>query len=210
MNSQELEFLWVINSTGKIFVQRTFNVNLPPFDQDIFSSLVTTINCFSTSVYASGCEEISLGGQKILVKGYPNFQVILSIKKDVRSKELYHLLEEVGEAFRIQYSELLEQNPNVEIQEFDGFGSIIDLIFGLQTYVYIEEQKTILKLMDDAIRLNFSEDYTAQTIFDFLDTLSDYKVEILIHNIGDSLRLILENTPRLSKEKRERYRKLLK
>ncbi|MHA1673325.1 MAG: hypothetical protein ACTSYI_06835 [Promethearchaeota archaeon] len=209
MKNQDLEFLWILSPQGDIYLQRVFDRSLATFDEDLFSSLLSTLSSFSTSVMISSFEELRFGDKIIFTKGYPEFQVILSARKTLKSKNISHLLEETGEAFRIEYLDYINSHTEIDITKFDKFGGIIDLIFGIESYVFLEEQDALLTLLDDAISRAYSEQYTVKVIIDFLDDLTDYKVDILINNIGENLKIILENTTGLSELQKKRYSLLL-
>ncbi len=209
MKNQDLEFLWILNSRGKIYLQRVFDRNLAIFDEGLFSSLISTLSTFSTSILSSAFEELRFGDKIVFIKGYPEFQVILSAKETLKAKNIMHFVEETGEAFRIEYSDYLTNNEVIDNTTFDRFGAIIDLIFGIDTYVFLEEQDALLTLLDDAISGGYGEQYTVKLILGFLDNLTDYKVDILINNIGENLKMILENATGLSELQKKRYSLLL-
>jgi hypothetical protein len=209
MKNQDLEFIWILSPQGKIFIQRVFDRNLAKFDETTFSDVLATLSNFSNIVFQSSCEELDFGDKIVLFKSYPEFQVILSAKNTLEDKAIYNSVEEVGESFRIQYSDLLKHNDDPDITVFDNFGPIIDHIFGIETYIFLEEQDLLLKVLDNAISENYDEEKTIKSILEFLDDLSDYKVEILINNIGDNLKLILENVKGLRKIQKKRYKKII-
>lgn len=209
MKNSDVEFLWILSPTGKIFIQRVFDRKLTRFDEEMFSNLLTTISLVSSKFFNSNVETIQLGGKVILTKVYPDFQVILSVKKSLEDKNIYDLVEEVAEAFRIEYSDLLKEQIDIDIHNFDKFGAIIDMIFGLKTYIYVEEQEKLLKILDEAIAKEFNEQQTIKVILDFLDTLDHYKLDILINNIGENIKPILENAKGISELQKKRYSRLL-
>jgi lipopolysaccharide biosynthesis protein len=67
----------------------------------------------------------------------------------------------------------------------------------------------LLKILDEAIANNHPESITIKRILDFLDNLTDYKLELLINNIGDNLKLILNNAKGLSSLQKNRYKKII-
>ena len=108
-----------------------------------------------------------------------------------------------------QIEEVIKGKDEINIGEFDTFGPIIDLIFGFETYVYLEEQDALLKILDEAITGEFTEAYTIKLILDFLDSLTHYKLDILINNIGENIKIILEDAKGLSELQKKRYSKII-
>lgn len=106
-------------------------------------------------------------------------------------------------------NEISKNKDVIDIREFDKFGSLIDLNFGNETYVYSEEQDALVKILDEAISCGYNEDYTIKFILDYLDELPDLKVDILLYNIGEIIKIIFENAKDLTKLQKKRYSKIL-
>ena len=140
MRKKHLEFIWILNPQGKIYIQRVFNRKQAIFDANMFSNIINTLSSFSTSVFSSSFDELSFGDKIVFTKGYPEFQVILSTKKAQKGNKLHNLVEEVGEAFRLQYWNILQGKDEIDIRKFDKFSSIIDMMYDMETYIYLEEQ----------------------------------------------------------------------
>ncbi|WP_457557013.1 hypothetical protein [Candidatus Harpocratesius sp.] len=208
MNIQDLEFLLILSQQGEIYVHRVFDRSLLHMDKETFSSLFTSLSIFSKQFFGSHFEEITIGNKYVYIKSYPEFQIALSSKKPLKKKNSQNLLEEVGEAFKIQYLDYIK-NEKVDISKFDEFGAIIGQIFGIETYIYLEEQEKILNLLDDAIAGRYNERQTIRLILSFLDQLTNYKLEILLDNIGDNLKLIMKDAKDLTKLQKKRYARIL-
>lgn len=209
MKQQDLEFLWIIDPKGKIYIRRIFNRDKAQFDEDLFSGLLSTISIMSSNLFNSQFQEMNIGNKLVFIKAYSEFLVILSADPGLRDRQVYDLVEEVGEAFRIQYGEYVKTKTDDDMTVFDEFGPIIDNIFGIETYIYLEEQDHLMKLLDEALSGGYGEAYTVKIILDFLDEVDDYKLDILLRNSGENLKLIMENADGLSKLQKKRYSKII-
>ena len=108
-------------------------------------------------------------------------------------------LEEIGEAFRIQNENILNEESKHRSHQFFELGPIIQAILGLESSIYLKEQDDLLSLLDKVYSNGYNEQFTIKQIVDFLDQLDDVKLGFLLLNIVENLAGIFNNARCLSK-----------
>jgi len=212
--NNNLEAIWILDKSGLCFVQRVFDKSTIALDENKVSSLLTAILMFSTDVFEQSFEKLTMGEKEIFIKSFPTITMAIAIKRESKSKEeedeIFFLLDEIGQAFIIEYSEIINSSALIDLEQFQDFGIIIDQICGLETFIYLEEHYQLIKILRNAENNAYDEDRAISEIVSFLDSLNDYKLHIIIQTTSEIISPILKNTTSLNSYQKKRYQKLLK
>lgn len=212
--SNNLEALWILDKTGLCYVQRVFDKETITLDENKLSGLLTAILMFSQDVFEESFEKLTMGGKEIFIKSFPTITMAIAVKRESKSKdeedEIFNLLDEIAQAFLIEYAEVINSTALIDLEQFHNFGVIIDQICGIETFVYLDEHDQLIKILMSAEKEGYDEDKAISEIVSFLDDLSDYKLNIIIQTTSEILSPILENASSLNSIQKKRYKKLLK
>jgi hypothetical protein len=210
--NSSLDVIWILNKDGLCFIQRVFNKASTYMDEMKFSGLITSILMFAKDVFEESFEKLTMGEKVIYLKSFSKITIALATKRGIKDKDdakINHLIEEIGQAFQVEYTEFLETNNIIDSNVFSNFGKIIDQICGIQTFIYLDEHDSLLSILKDAELNQLDESTTIKKIASFLDDLSDYKLDIIINTAGEVIQPILSNTKLLSSSQKKRYQKLI-
>lgn len=212
MNSN-LESLWILDKTGLCYVQRVFDKNTITLDENKLSGLLTAILMFSQDVFEESFEKLTMGGKEIFIKSFEKITMAIAVKRESKSKEedneIFNLLDEIGQAFLIEYADVINSTNLIDLEQFQYFGAIIDQICGIETFIYLNEHDQLIKILMNAEDKGYEEETAIKEVLNFLDNLSDYKLNIIIQTTSEILSPILENAS-LKSDQKKRYKKLLK
>lgn len=212
--NNDLEAIWILDKTGLCYVQRVFNKSSISLDENKLSGLITAILMFSKDVFEESFEKLTMGGKEIFIKSFPTITMAIAVKRESKDKEeedkIFNLIDEIGQAFIIEYSDYINSTSLIDFEKFDNFGAIIDQIAGLETFIYLDEHDDLIKILMNAENEGTEEDKVILEIFSFLDNLSDYKLNIIIQSTAEIISPIIKNASTLNSIQRKRYKKLLK
>lgn len=209
-----LEAIWILDKTGICYVQRVFDKRTISLDENKLSGLITAIIMFSKDVFEESFEKLTMGGKEIYIKSFPTIRIAIAVKRESKSKEeddeVFFLMDEIGQAFILEYADIIDSNKLIDVSIFDKFGAIIDQICGIETFIYLDEHDELIKILMNAENNNYEEEKAIKDILTFLDNLNDYKLDIIIQTTSEILAPILENKSLLNVNQKKRYHKLLK
>jgi len=211
--NNSLEALWILDKTGLCYVQRVFDKSTITLDENKLSGLLTAILMFSKDVFEESFEKLTMGGKEIFIKSFPTITMAIAVRRESKGKEedkVFNLLDEIGQAFLIEYADVINNTALIDLEQFQKFGGIIDQICGIETFIYLDEHDILMKILLSAEKEGYDEDKAISEIVSFLDSLSDYKLNIIIQTTSEILYPILENASSLNSNQKKRYKKLLK
>ena len=205
------EIIWILNKTGLCYIQRIFDLtSITSMDENLFSGLITSIMMFSKNIFEESFEKLTMGSREIFIKPFSSVIVALAAKRDTKGlndKDIFFLLDEIGQAFQVEYADFLNSNV-VNVTRFKKFGAIIDRICGLETFIYLEEHDKLISLLKHAEVNNLDEPATVKELLHFLEDLDDYKLEIILETTGDILKPFLGNKNVLTPSQKKKYAKI--
>lgn len=211
--NNNLEAIWILDKTGLCYVQRVFDRDTITLDENKLSGLLTAILMFSQDVFEESFEKLTMGGKEIFIKSMENITLAIAVKRESKNKEeedeIFNLLDEIGQAFLIEYADFINSTNLLDLEQFQYFGNIIDQICGIETFMYLNEHDQLIKILMNAEDQGFDEEIAVKEIVSFLDNINDYKLNIIIQTTSEILSPILENAS-LNSEQKKRYEKLLK
>ena len=188
----DLDSLWILSTTGLCFIHRIFDENKDFGDETIFSGFISAILSFCNSTISDTVEQISLGKFDLHLKTYPDFIVVISIKKQGKIKNHSDLIEKIAKEFDAEYRGFLGKKiPTVET--FSPFGENIDRIFGIKSIQIIPEHEQLIELIRKTDNEQIPEEVAVNMIIDFFKSLPDFKRTIIIENINKILISVAKN-----------------
>ena len=206
-----LEIIWILDKTGLCYIQRIFDRSTISMDETRFSGLITSIMMFSKDIFEENFEKLTMGGREIFIKPFTSVIVALAAKRDAKGrndKDIFNLIDEIGQAFQVEYAEFLKSKALIDVSLFEKFGAIIDQICGLETFIYLDEHDQLIDILKNAEVNGLDESATVKDLLHFLDDLNDYKLEIILDTAGDVLEPFFSSKNGLTPSQKKRYGKI--
>jgi len=200
-----LDTLWILDSKGVCLLQQIFTKEKNLVDKNIFSSFVSALLTFSNRMFDDHIEKISMGRVTIFCKVFQNgkFSIALAASHDINEKLLHSKINEIGEAFEIEFGKILTCDVIYEDQ-FITFIDTIDNIFGIKTIHVIPEHTKFIELLEQAELNNYSELETVNAILVFFEALPQYKRKFLLQTTFSTISIFMDS-PNLTFEQIKRF-----